>query len=529
MEFSASFVSIFVFRSAFPFVFDLLLYNTLMASRLLTRAALARHVLLTPRAAALPFSASTSAFAAVSVKSKIATRFQSTSSKKDEKSPSVSAGEKDVKAGPSPSTELAHKQESTSTEVIAVEAPPKPPLWDRIKHEVAHYWNGTKLLGYEIKVSTKLLFKVAAGYGLSRRENNQLQRTLVDVARLIPFSMFVIVPFAELLLPVALKFFPNLLPSTYESSSDINKKRLKLIKARTSASEFIKKTMEENGLKLSKKISEKEREAFVSFFDTISMGKTPTREHLIQVARMFKNDQVLDNLSRPQLLAMAKYMSLRPYGTDSILRYQIRHRLLTIIKDDKAIDYEGVESLTVPELQMACSQRGIRTQDVSPGRLREDLDTWLDLRLRQKIPSTLLILSSTYTYGEHNLGIDTYYDALLAVLSSIPDEVYNVAKLELSHDSKLKLNILKEQDEMIQEENLREKDTVNHVKDNIKLDEYEETATEGMKIEQDEPGEKSSESEKAEQDKSDKHESAEPNSLEKSETKAEKTEAKASS
>ena len=112
---------------------------------------------------------------------------------------------------------------------------------------------------------------------------------------------------------------------------------------------------------------------------------------------------------------------------------------------------------------------------------------------------------------------------------SIPDEVYNVAKLELSHDSKLKLNILKEQDEMIQEENLREKDTVNHVKDNIKLDEYEETATEGMKIEQDEPGEKSSESEKTEQDKSDKHESAEPNSLEKSETKAEKNEAKASS
>lgn len=383
-------------------------------------------------------------------------------------------------------TQLVLKKDAAPTEIVPVESkPPKPPLWDRIKHEVAHYWSGTKLLGYEIKVSTKLLFKMAAGYGLSRRESNQLQRTLVDVARLIPFSMFVIVPFAELLLPVALKIFPNLLPLTYELSSDAKKKRARLLKARTALSEFIKQTMEQSGLKLSKKISEKEKQAFVSFFDTISNGQTPTREHLIQVARLFKNDQVLDNLSRPQLVAMANYMSLRPFGTDSILRYQIRHRLLTIIKDDKAIDYEGVELLTVPELQTACSQRGIKTQDVLPGRLREDLATWLDLRLRQKIPSTLLILLSAYTYGEHTQGIDTYYDALLAVLSSIPDEVYNVAKLELSHDAKLKLNILKEQDELINEENQREKHTVNHIKDNIKLDELEEAAGEGMKIEQD--------------------------------------------
>ncbi|KAG7662421.1 uncharacterized protein J8A68_004069 [[Candida] subhashii] len=241
--------------------------------------------------------------------------------------------------------------------------------------------------------------------------------------------------------------------------------------------------MAQSGLKLSKKITEQEKEAFVSFFNAIYMGKKPSRDELIQVARLFKNDHVLDNLSRPQLAAMANYMSLRPFGTDTILRYQIRHRLLTIIKDDKAIDYEGVDSLTIPELQLACNQRGIKTSDVSPGRLREDLETWLDLRLRQKIPSTLLILSSAYTYGEKGNSIESYYDALLAVLSSIPDEVYNVAKLDLSDDSKLKLNILKEQEELIEEENQREKDTVTKLKDDIKLDEYEETATDGMKLE----------------------------------------------
>ncbi|KAI5955773.1 hypothetical protein KGF54_001275 [Candida jiufengensis] len=402
----------------------------------------------------------------------------------------------------SPANQLVNKDEK--------ETKPKPPLWDRFKHEVQHYWAGTKLLGYEVKVSTKLLVKLMAGYGLSRRESNQLQRTIVDVVRLVPFLMFLIIPFAELLLPVALKLFPNLLPSTYESKTDRQKKKAKLKKTRNAASEYIKQTMEQSGLKLSKKITDAERENFVQFFHAISIGKNPTRDQLIQVARLFKNDQVLDNLSRHQLVAMCKYMSLRPFGTDSILRYQIRHRLLTIIKDDKAIDYEGVDSLTIPELQIACSQRGIKTSDVSPGRLREDLETWLDLRLRQKIPSTLLILSSAYTYGDKDHGAETYYDALLAVLSSIPDEVYNVAKLELSDDSKLKLDILKEQDEMIEEENEREKDTVNKVKDDINLDEYEDTASGGVKYEQD-PEEKELEKglEKGEEEIKEEHKSSE--------------------
>ena len=34
--------------------------------------------------------------------------------------------------------------------------------------------------------------------------------------RLIPFSVFVVVPFMEILLPVAIKLFPNMLPSTFE-------------------------------------------------------------------------------------------------------------------------------------------------------------------------------------------------------------------------------------------------------------------------------------------------------------------------
>lgn len=365
--------------------------------------------------------------------------------------------------------------------------PKKKTVWEKVKHEVNHYYNGTKLLGYEIKVSSKLLMKMGAGYELTRRENNQLSRTIKDLGRLIPFSAFILVPFAELLLPIALKIFPNLLPSTYESKADMTKKRDKLAETRTTTSEFIQKTMQESGLNLPHQTTEEEKQDFVNFFRKIqSEVDKPDRTQIARIARYFKNDQVLDNLSRPQLVAMARYMQLRPFGTDDLLRYQIRYRLLQVIKDDRAIDYEGVESLSIPELQSAAASRGIKTQGVSPARLRDDLKIWLDLRLHQKIPSSLLILSSTFTYGEHADDLESYYDALLAVLSSIPDEVYNVTKLELANkDSKLKLDILKEQEELIREEN---RQAGARVKDDINLSEFEEKDHEEVKSSEREEG-----------------------------------------
>lgn len=53
---------------------------------------------------------------------------------------------------------------------------------------------------------------------MTRRERKQLLRTISDLFRLIPFSMFLIIPLMEFALPFALKIFPNLLPSTFQDS-----------------------------------------------------------------------------------------------------------------------------------------------------------------------------------------------------------------------------------------------------------------------------------------------------------------------
>lgn len=47
-------------------------------------------------------------------------------------------------------------------------------LSQKIKKELQHYWDGTKLLATEVKISTRLAIKMAAGYELSRREHRQV-------------------------------------------------------------------------------------------------------------------------------------------------------------------------------------------------------------------------------------------------------------------------------------------------------------------------------------------------------------------
>lgn len=137
-------------------------------------------------------------------------------------------------------------------------------LRQKIMKEVHHYWDGTKLLAAEVKISSKLALKMAAGYELTRREHRQLTRTVQDLGRLVPFSVFVIVPFAELLLPVALKLFPNMLPSTYEGQKSREAKATSLRATRKDVSNFLRSTLRETGLPVS--AANAQREEFTEFF-----------------------------------------------------------------------------------------------------------------------------------------------------------------------------------------------------------------------------------------------------------------------
>jgi hypothetical protein len=105
-------------------------------------------------------------------------------------------------------------------------------LWGKIKHEAEHYWVGSKLLAADIRIATRLLMQTLRGEHMSRRERSQLVRTTNDIFRLVPFSLFVLIPFMEVFLPFALKLFPKMLPSTFEDKLQAEEELRKRVQVR---------------------------------------------------------------------------------------------------------------------------------------------------------------------------------------------------------------------------------------------------------------------------------------------------------
>lgn len=125
------------------------------------------------------------------------------------------------------------------------------------------------------------------------------------------------------------------------------------------------------------------------------------------------------------------------------------------------ISAEGVDSLSIPELVQACQSRGIRFYGVSPAVMRSELTQWIELHLKHEIPSSLLILSRAFILLDRPLkeeeALKGSTDALKATLSSLPHQLINEAQLKVSEAQgvatyKQKLDVLKEQEELIEDE-----------------------------------------------------------------------------
>lgn len=54
------------------------------------------------------------------------------------------------------------------------EAPLATRAWKKVKHEVQHYWHGSKLLAAEVRISARLQWKLLHGESLTRRERRQV-------------------------------------------------------------------------------------------------------------------------------------------------------------------------------------------------------------------------------------------------------------------------------------------------------------------------------------------------------------------
>jgi LETM1 and EF-hand domain-containing protein 1 len=94
------------------------------------------------------------------------------------------------------------------------------------------------LLWADIQTARNLVGRTLGGSALTRRERKQLLRTVTDLFRLVPFSMFILIPFMEFALPFALRIFPNLLPSTFQDSLKAEESMKRELQSRIAMTQF---------------------------------------------------------------------------------------------------------------------------------------------------------------------------------------------------------------------------------------------------------------------------------------------------
>lgn len=353
--------------------------------------------------------------------------------------------------------EMPKVETGSSVQKVVVKKSIQQKVWD----ELVHYYHGFRLLFININVARKLLWKVLNGKSLTRREHMLLIRTTGDVFRLVPFSVFVIVPFMELLLPVFIKFFPGMLPSTFETSQDKEDKARKNLKVKLEMAKFLQQTLDEMDVQHKDHKSSSAKE-FITFFHKLrTAGEMATPEEILKFSKLFEDEITLDSLTRPQLIAICRVLDVSTLGGSSnFLRFQLRMKLRSLSADDRLIQKEGVDSLNLNELHTACRSRGMRSYGLSEFQLKTQLTEWINLSLHEKVPPSLLLLSRAMMLPE---TVPTS-EKLKASISVLPDSAAIQTKAAIGEregkiDNKTKIDIIRDEQRKIMEELEEEKET----------------------------------------------------------------------
>jgi len=341
-------------------------------------------------------------------------------------------------------------------------------------HFCVHLWTGTKLLGLNIGTAAGILTRVAQGNVLTRRERRLLVSVAGDIFRMVPFSFFIIVPFAEFALPFFLKIFPSLLPSTFTSPQEKEEKFKKLVSARMALASFIMETSEEV-----KNPSAGFTGKFDKFLREFTSGGPTTTDQVLHFVRQFKDDITLENLKRSQIMQMCRFVGIQPYGPTKLLRWQIENKIDSLIRDDKMIQKEGMASLSLIELKSACAARGMASHE-GREKLEKLLKEWIHLSLTLQVPAAILILSRALRMHDQNVRSARQANELIRTeqlrdkeemasladtIKHMPPELLEDVETEVEIDQAIvtgdlheKLQLLKEERAKVQEEREEEEE-----------------------------------------------------------------------
>lgn len=271
-----------------------------------------------------------------------------------------------------------------------------------IRDATLHFFHwlvtGSRHFGANVRACYVLIKRVLQGYPLSVKERGLLVRTTSDCLKLIPFSFFIIVPFAELALPFFLRLFPNMLPSTFFEQKYDNATLARKLQAKQEMADFWQQVVGQRTKEISEELKDKfaDRAAELKEFqDKLVEGREyPSLKEILRFSHLFQDEFNVKNMSQVQMRAMSKMLGLPVASTwwPGHLEVQLRHHITNLRREDRDLVWEGIENLTQQELIEACRKRAIRFHEVTEDQMRKDLNRWLELSAHHRsIPTSLLL------------------------------------------------------------------------------------------------------------------------------------------
>uniref|UniRef100_A0A8C9GAQ7 Mitochondrial proton/calcium exchanger protein-like n=1 Tax=Piliocolobus tephrosceles TaxID=591936 RepID=A0A8C9GAQ7_9PRIM len=250
-----------------------------------------------------------------------------------------------------------------------------------------------------MKISKNLIIKRLKGYRLSYSEYKLLIRTVNDMFKLIPFSFFIIVPFAEFLLPIVLRIYPDLLPSTFKNNDDNLTNIKKKIYAKQQLSKFLQQLIEEKEKQLGENIDidiEKKKNILNKFhLQLINKDESDVNPFLsvndtLKIAKIFKEEFALDKMELKTLQTICHLLGLKPYSIQYHVVLQLRHHFLRLQREDRELIYEGVDNLKESSLIEICKDRGMNF-NTNEKEMKQQVQQWLQLASIKEVPYILLL------------------------------------------------------------------------------------------------------------------------------------------
>ncbi|KPA80437.1 putative mitochondrial LETM1 and EF-hand domain-containing protein 1 [Leptomonas pyrrhocoris] len=331
------------------------------------------------------------------------------------------------------------KGASGSSQHVAKKEPSKLRYYASATYEILrHLYHGFRLFFINTRLAWKYSRQLKRGVALTRRERLLLESSTKDLVRLVPFSFFIVVPFAELLLPVALKMFPGLIPSTFESESQGRNRLFNDAMATLRARQRVMDYLSATALATFDKDQQEVIRRSVR-------GESIAPKDIRSVAQYFDRDGSFSVLKVPDNIAVGLgrsvgvfkwYHGLLPTRfSASIMRRAIIRRYHEVREDDRLIRLEGIDIMTHDELTKANLTRGMRWMEGTET-LRVQLEWWSSLAQDGSVPYNTLWWIKPSRYGIRKsmnnlplaqrrqlLGIQNLPEAVRASLETLCDTV----------------------------------------------------------------------------------------------------------